>query len=160
MEICLVRHAIAEERGARFPDDSLRPLTGAGAVKMRVAAQGLQTLVVPEIILTSPYVRARQTAEILGEYMSVAVQVEATLASPDYAGTFEAALRTKAGRVLCVGHEPWLSGLLSWLLAGEEGLEVTFRKGAAALVTVARTPASGVLEWLLQPSQLRALAGR
>ena len=67
MEVFLVRHAIAHERNRRrWPDDSLRPLTAAGAQKFRKAARGLGAcLPSAAVLLTSPYVRARETAAIL-----------------------------------------------------------------------------------------------
>ena len=58
MKLLLVRHAIAEERGPRYPDDSLRPLTAAGIEKMREATAGIERLVRPNRILTSPFTRA------------------------------------------------------------------------------------------------------
>ena len=63
MELCLVRHAIAVDRGTPgYEDDSLRPLTSRGRDRMRVAAQGLRSFFTPEAILTSPLLRAKQTA--------------------------------------------------------------------------------------------------
>src|SRR5512132_2307889 len=65
-ELYLVRHGVAEERGDAWPDDSKRPLTDDGMARMRKAARGLARLGVGlDLVLTSPLVRARQTAEIL-----------------------------------------------------------------------------------------------
>ena len=62
----LVRLAIAEERGAAWPDDAKRPLTADGAKRWRREAAGLAALDArPDLILTSPYARARQTADLL-----------------------------------------------------------------------------------------------
>ena len=67
MELYILRHAIAVERGSPgFEEDSTRPLTPAGEGKMRQIAKGMRALSVdPDLILSSPYVRARQTAEIV-----------------------------------------------------------------------------------------------
>src|SRR5262245_41820779 len=71
-EIYVVRHAIAEMRGEAWPDDSKRPLSEAGILRMRKNARGLLRLGVEiDVILTSPLVRARQTAEILAATFDV-----------------------------------------------------------------------------------------
>src|SRR4026207_2510595 len=69
MNIYLIRHAIAVEAGTpEYEQDSERPLTEKGRKKMRQIARGLRTLGVElDLILSSPYVRARETAEILAE---------------------------------------------------------------------------------------------
>ena len=65
-ELYLVRHGLAEERGDAWPDDTKRPLTDEGISRMRKGARGLARLGLSvEVVLTSPLVRARQTAEIL-----------------------------------------------------------------------------------------------
>src|SRR4030095_12916268 len=65
-ELYLVRHAIAEERGEKWPDDGKRPLTPDGMTRMRKTARGLERLgVTVDVILSSPLVRTRQTADIL-----------------------------------------------------------------------------------------------
>jgi hypothetical protein len=64
----IVRHAIAEERGEAYPDDELRPLSAKGMAKFRKAAKGLAKFgVTVDHVLSSPLVRARQTADILVE---------------------------------------------------------------------------------------------
>ncbi len=66
----LVRHAIAAERGEQYPDDAKRPLTTQGMTRFRKAVRGLAELDVEvDLILTSPFVRARQTADILSEQL-------------------------------------------------------------------------------------------
>src|SRR5260370_34582850 len=65
-EIYLIRHGIAEERGDAWPDDAKRPLTEEGMARLRKAARGLTRAGVSiDLMLTSPLVRARQTAEII-----------------------------------------------------------------------------------------------
>lgn len=165
MEICLVRHAIAMERGtAGYEDDALRPLTARGKARMELAARGLHRLFTPEIIVTSPLIRARQTADILiAEYGLHKARVGEALATGDNARFLADLDDIDAGRVMLVGHEPHLSMTLSWLLAGDQSLVSTvFKKGAAGLASCTGKPRPGGcwLEWLLQPSALRAMAGQ
>jgi phosphohistidine phosphatase len=162
MEICLVRHAIAAERGAAYADDALRPLTAKGKTRMAEAARGLHTLFVPDVVLTSPLVRARQTADILlAEYGLHKARIAEALATGDNVQLLEDLADVDADRVALVGHEPHMSATLSWLLTGDEGaVSVEFRKGAAALVSSVAGPRGGgcVLEWVVQPGALRRMA--
>lgn len=163
MELCLVRHAIAGERGdPRWPDDRLRPLTERGIERMETAAAGLRLLFRPDIILTSPLVRARQTAEILAAALGVRMVEEAdALASGDDGLLFDHLAALGCERAIAVGHEPWMSATLANCLAGDgDAFRTDFRKGAAALASFAGAAAAGqgTLEWLLQPSTLRRLA--
>src|SRR5204862_5897048 len=65
-EIYLIRHGIAETRGDAWPDDAKRPLSEDGMSRMKKEARGLARLNVSfDVILTSPLVRTRQTAEIV-----------------------------------------------------------------------------------------------
>ena len=65
-ELYLIRHGVAEERGDAWPDDAKRPLTEDGIARMRKSARGLARLGVTfDVVLTSPLVRARQTADIV-----------------------------------------------------------------------------------------------
>jgi phosphohistidine phosphatase len=166
VDVYLVRHAIAEQRDVvRWPDDSQRPLTPEGAGRFRRAARGLRRIVPSvELVRSSPYIRAWQTAELLHEEAGW----PAPLACAPLAGhsaTAEAldALRLHADResVALVGHEPNLSWLASLLLAGAEGVvDLELKKGAAALLELASppTPGSALLRWSVSPKILRALA--
>src|SRR3954469_6440941 len=65
-ELYLIRHGLAEERGEAWPDDAKRPLTEEGISRLRKSARGLQRLgVAVDLVVTSPLVRTRQTAEIV-----------------------------------------------------------------------------------------------
>jgi phosphohistidine phosphatase len=159
-QLCLVRHAIAEERGQAWPDDRLRPLTREGKERMAGAAMGLSRLLAPEIILTSPLVRARQTAEIVqAVFPGVHVQVCDALA----AGSHQDLATATAGfdgDVIAVGHEPSISGALSWFLTASD-LAASFdvKKGSAHLLGFDGAPAAGHgwLLWSLPPRVLRDL---
>jgi len=128
---------------------------------MRDATAGLQQLFVPEAILTSPIVRAQQTADILGKAYNVTVEHCAALGRGEHAETIAAIRRQHVERCMVVGHEPWMSELLAYLTTGSaDGLGAVFKKGAAALVTFPGRfePGEGVLEWLVQPGALRMIA--
>ncbi|MBI2764642.1 MAG: histidine phosphatase family protein [Chloroflexi bacterium] len=161
MELCLVRHAIAEDRGPRWPDDSLRPLTAKGSERMAEAAAGLRQLFEPQLIVSSPYARALQTAEILVQaYGHKGLKISDSLATGEHGTLLRELERASGERVLVTGHEPYMSGLLSLLLTGDEDtIAATFKKGAAALVTFpgAAQAGAGTLEWLLQPNALRGV---
>lgn len=162
MEICLIRHAIAVERGSPgSEDDFKRQLTLQGRARMEEAASGLKRLFTPQLVLTSPLVRAVETAEILRKAYGLGKPRECeALATGDHDGVLAALEEADAGTVALVGHEPWTSELLSYLLTGERaGMAAVFKKGAAALVRSAADPAPGNcwLEWLVQPGALRRL---
>lgn len=172
LQLYLVRHAIAAPRGEDWPDDGMRPLTPEGMTRMRRAARGLASLGVQlEVILTSPLVRARQTADILAGASSSppAIAVVDALApgGTPVAVVAEIAKHGKKTEIALVGHEPGIGELAAHLLGGGPGLE--FKKGAVARIDVhglggsstsPLTPATsrtGTLRWFLPPRVLRAL---
>lgn len=161
-QLCLVRHAIAGEADPRhWPDDRLRPLTEEGIAKMREAVRGLAEIFGASAILTSPLVRARQTAEILMEAFDIEdLHLSDALASGDDRQLLADVEALGASKVFAVGHEPHMSRTLSNLLTGDpDCMSSVFKKGAAALVTFPGrlAPGEAYLDWLLQPAALRAL---
>lgn len=164
MQLCLVRHAVAGNRGPAWPDDSKRPLTPAGRQRFITAAAGLKLLFAPALVISSPYTRAMQTADILVEANGLAgLHIEESLATGDHAALVRALARRGGDRIALVGHEPHMTALLSLLVTGDEGvLNTGFKKGGAALVSFTGGPqvGAGHLEWLVQPSALRAIAGK
>ncbi len=164
MDVYLVRHAIAHERSrAQWPKDALRPLTAAGKQRFRKAARGLaRVLPKSALLLTSPFVRARDTALILASVAKLRAPVEAAeLASGMPArAAFELLRSRKKAAIVLVGHEPNLSIFLSAALAGPSAsLKIEFKKGGAACVefTGAIQPGHATLKWLMPPRTLRAL---
>jgi phosphohistidine phosphatase len=164
MRVFLVRHAIAHERNrTRWPNDSLRPLTSAGIEKFRKAARGLaEWLPKSAVMLTSPFVRARETAAILAENRGGAKPVECSQlgANQPVSKAFELLRSRKEKSVVLVGHEPYLSNLLSAALAGSHPqLRIDFKKGGAACIEFASRiePGRATLQWMLPPRMLRAL---
>jgi phosphohistidine phosphatase len=161
----LVRHAIAEERGPAWPDDSQRPLTAEGAKRWRREATGLVAIDArPDLILTSPFTRARQTADLLAAAFAKKPKVMelAALKPGVKARDVLRALQQPEGRIdslALVGHEPDLGELAALLVGFKTAPE--FKKGGVARIDVAILPppaGSGQLHSWLTPKILRALS--
>ena len=161
MRLIIIRHAIAVPHGTPGIPDEDRPLTPEGEQKFREAAKGLASLVDrPDALLTSPWLRARQTAAIAAAAWGRLEPVEtAALAS----GSLEEQAAVldhypDTATVAVVGHEPWVSELLARLLGSGQEERLTFKKGGAALVEVpGRLSGGGQLAWFLPPKVLRKL---
>ena len=163
MELIIVRHAIAFERSARrWPDDGERPLSPRGVQRARQAAAGLKRLTqCPVRVLTSPLLRARQSAEILTRCAGWPAAVPCLLLAPG--GSPERLLALLAGlrgaRIAVVGHQPDLGRLLAACLPGETAAAAfRLKKMSVALVRFSghARAARGTLEWLAPPRLLRA----
>jgi phosphohistidine phosphatase len=164
VDLYLVRHAIAEPRDhARWPDDSQRPLSPEGAELFRLAARGLQRMGIEvEAVLSSSYVRAWRTAELLAEEAgwpapTSAPELEAT-SSPSAA--LELAGSRPESLLALVGHEPDLSQLTSLTLTGDpHAVALQFKKGGVACLRFRGAPAAGraELRWSASPKILRQL---
>jgi phosphohistidine phosphatase len=159
--VYVVRHATAEERGPAWPDDTLRPLTERGHRRFSKAAAGFASLEgAPGRILTSPLVRARQTAELLSQATDDApIETLDTLSPGQPAAATLVKLRRMHGdRVALVGHEPDLGQLAAELLGASRPLP--FKKGGICRIDVEWHGASaeGTLVWFLPPAALRRLA--
>jgi phosphohistidine phosphatase len=167
MRLLIVRHADAGDREdwekSGRPDEQ-RPLSEKGIERMRAAVKGLVELVPDvEVIVTSPYVRAAQTAEIVFAVYAGKPKQETskTLEPEEQPDRFVAWLRgRKEETVAAVGHEPHLSTLVTWLMCGEASSQVDLKKGAACLLELDGQPRKGeaVLLWLMGPKQLARLA--
>jgi phosphohistidine phosphatase len=166
MQLVFLRHGIAIDReDPECPADAERPLTRKGEKRTRAAAEGLRALgVAPETILTSSYLRARQTAAIAASALGVAperIHVVAAM-TPDAApGPLFAALTRHAGSatVLVAGHAPHLDLALRFALDREDVPLWSLKKAGAACVELERPGRpGGRLLWLLEPSTLRAIA--
>jgi len=168
MNLYLMRHGIAVAADdPTMTHDSERPLTGKGVRRMRRAARGLRRLEIPfDGILTSPVLRARQSAEIVATALGLESRLEAVSSlAPE--STVELLLSGLARyhdreQLLMVGHEPLLSKTISSLLGAGHGLEIDLRKGSLCQIEIDGLPPSspGILHWLLTPKQLRLLGTR
>lgn len=164
-EVILVRHAIAHERNrVRWPNDALRPLTTAGIRKFRKGASGL-TRCLPKgaVLLTSPYVRARETAAILADALGRGKAIECSeLSSGEpVQSSFDLLRKRREDALVLVGHEPNLSNFLAAALCGPGGrMKTEFKKGGAACIEFNSRiePGRATLKWILPPKVLRTLA--
>jgi phosphohistidine phosphatase len=164
MDLLIVRHAIAFERDRhRWREDAERPLSPAGIRRARKAAAGLKELTKPpQRVLTSPLVRARQTAQILTEIAGWPTADEAPELAPGEPAMPVLSLLAKDRSKLTavIGHQPGLGHLLAACLIGGGGaLPIEMKKNAVACVSFEGAPRAGhaALKWLATPRMLRAL---
>jgi phosphohistidine phosphatase len=160
MELYLIRHAEAEDSPPKG-GDAERRLTPAGRHDFARVVAGLRKLD-PELtrILTSPLIRARQTAEILQEQLPGPRPEEWALLAPG--GSLERLLqqlREAGDSVALVGHEPGLGRLVSLAVGGRAGDGTPLRKGGVARISFdsAPKPGGGRLLWFLAPRLLRRI---
>ena len=164
MQLYVFRHGIAEPRRVDRPDTD-RPLSPLGIERTLAAANGLARFADrPNVILTSPKDRARQSAGILGDLFDLAPEIVSVLAD-GLAGDVIHMLRQRdEDRVMIVGHEPILSEIIESLCT-QKSLPgfIELKKASCALVDAPLhpedAPRPGVLKWLLPPRALRGLGG-
>lgn len=157
MEIYLLRHAMAEEAGAGQADAG-RALTAEGRDKLRkVLKRAGQAQVAPTLILSSPYRRAIETAEIAAKVLAYEGQVAHTKALVPEASPHDLwdeirAHRGEAG-ILLASHEPLMSSAAAFLL-GCPALQVDMKKAALVRIDCERFGGEprGVLKWMLTPA--------
>lgn len=155
MELYFFRHGLAvENMGSKMPDAN-RPLTERGIARTRSSAKTLKALgLKPVALYSSPLLRARQTAVILGAALGVAVQIRQEVAPGFDESAAELLLRgvDHNGEVMFVGHEPSLSMTVRGIIGGGD---LTLKKGGLARVHVTGVnPLRGELVWLLAPKTL------
>jgi phosphohistidine phosphatase len=160
MKLYILRHGEAADHGdPRYPNDADRPLTTKGAQRTKTLAHALRQWDVSfDVILSSPLVRARETAEIIERGLRLHSRVELSdhlAPSAAYArliARFDE-FRPEPKSVLLVGHEPHLSGLISLLCTGREDLGLTLKKGGLCRLEIQhlRDGRCATLEWLLAP---------
>jgi phosphohistidine phosphatase len=168
VNIYLLRHGLAEERAPSGPGrDADRRLTPKGKRKVWRVAAAMEALGLRfDAILSSPYVRARETAEIVAEAFNLAGALSFVSALTP-GGSHEMLVRAlrelkpRPEAVLLVGHEPHLSEFASLLVSGSaRGVLVLKKAGLCKLFTDSLTAGRcAVLEYLLTPKQLE-LMGR
>jgi phosphohistidine phosphatase len=157
MLLHLLRHADAGDPEAWTGPDSARPLSDKGRKQSKrlgdhLAAIGFEA----DAFITSPKIRAAQTAEIAAEALGGKVTIDERLAGRLAIDSLDAVLADAGdpGRVVVVGHDPDFSELLSELV----GTELDMKKGAFARVEIERPlrAGAGTLRWLLPPDSLRS----
>jgi phosphohistidine phosphatase len=166
MELYLLRHGIAVVRDdLDYERDAERPLTSKGKRQLRQIADAMKTLGLRfDLILSSPYVRAQQTAEIVAKALKRQKQLK--LSDELIPGGNPRALiqqlsanYPKADAVLLVGHEPYLSRLIGLLITGETHLGMDLKKGGLCKLEIEKLSYShcATLAWLLTPKQMRLM---
>ena len=163
LELYLIRHGVAAERGSDYPDDSKRPLTSEGIAKLRREAKALVALGVDfDQIISSPLVRTKQTADVFAQSLPSNPPV-ATSDSLAPAGTPTAVFQElskhmRKGRIALVGHEPNIGELAARLIGARHPIE--FKKGAICRIDFEVLPpkGQGMLCWFVTPRILRKLA--
>jgi len=167
MNLFVLRHGLAVEPGSvGFAKDSDRPLTPKGERKLWKIGDSLEDLDVEfDWILSSPYLRARQTAEIVAETLNLRKKLEfceALTPGGSPIKLIEVINREKPApeNILLVGHEPYLSELISLLISGSAEIPITMKKGGLCKLAVdsLRHGRCACLEWLLTPKQMCLMA--
>jgi len=166
MRVYLLRHGPAGSRDAsRWPDDSVRPLSPKGRERTEQAVHGLARLETePTLILTSPLVRAEQTAKLLRSAYPKPVQIE-KLDALAPGGSYRAVIQrlgeaSANDAIILVGHEPDLGKLAGVLVFGAPASSLPLKKaGACSIMFNAEVRAgAGHLHWFITPRVLRRLA--
>ena len=156
MEIYILRHGIAEDGHAGQPD-SERALTAEGKKKLRAILKvAREAGVAPALLMTSPYRRAVQTAQVAAEVLGFQGDLLRTKSlepnSSPRAVWDEIRVHKDQARILLCGHEPLFSHLTAYLL-GCMDLQIDFKKGAIVCLEIDRFPPEphGILKWVLTP---------
>jgi phosphohistidine phosphatase len=165
MRLYLFRHgeALAKDDPS-VPTDADRPLVAEGVKRTRQAAEGIRSMNIPfDAVFTSPWLRARQTAQAACETLGIAqrLQVMEELAGDR---TIEAVMNalvkySQLENVMLVGHNPLLSDLAAYLLCHSTSMQIDLKKSGMCAVEVTRIPPRdpGTLLWMMTAKQLRAI---
>jgi phosphohistidine phosphatase len=159
MELYILRHGLAADKDdPKYPNDEDRPLTDEGEKKTLKVARRMKELGLAfNLILSSPLVRARQTAEITASVLGCKSKLKFTAnLSPNGGKKALLSELNRPARVLLVGHEPYLTELMSILLTGKTGLRIDLKKGGLCKLEAAavRYGQCATLGWLAPPRLL------
>jgi len=163
MLLYLVRHGIAMDReDPNCPPDTERPLTPRGMKRTHAAALGLLAMKVkPDAVLTSPWLRSVQTAEIFCEVIGFSskqiIRSDALKGTSTPTDLLRDLSKLKAKEVLCVGHEPHLHLVIAQILHASARITELKKAGVACLELERISPPQGQLLALYPPSTLRLL---
>ena len=159
MELWLLRHAEPEERAESGKDEDRR-LTAAGLAQARAAGRGIAAVSDGlRLVLTSPYLRARQTAEPVARALHVALRATSALEPDRDPGAVLSEIEaTGEESLLLVGHAPLLGHLLGLLITGDHGADVPLAKASAAWLSLGGNPGRARLRALLPFAILERLA--
>ena len=161
-QLFLIRHGVAEERGDAWPDDAKRPLSEDGIERFRKSARGLARLDVwIDVVLTSPLVRARQTADIVASAFDPRpsiITIDSLAPGGSYASLVaDLEKHGRKTRIALVGHEPGIGELGARLIGSRHSFE--FKKGAVCRIDVDEIPpvGPGDLRWFLTPKAMASI---
>jgi len=167
IRVYLMRHGAAVAPGThRSGPDSDRPLTQKGIEKTRAAALGLKALgLEPTALVSSPYRRALQTAEIVAQAFGIPAEkirrTEALTPASKPSALIQELAHYRAREVLCFGHAPNMDLVIAYVLGTRAPVTALKKSGVACLELPAATgvlAGRGTLVWMLPPKVLRSLA--
>lgn len=167
MNLYILRHGLAGQPGAHgMAKDADRPLTAEGKQKLRKIAAAMKALDLSfDLILSSPYARARETADIVAAAFNARKELECSdtltpSGSPRELIRLLNHRKPQPESLLLVGHEPYLSTLISLLVAGVGDLSIVLKKGGLCKLAAEslRPGRCATLEWLLTPKQMLLMA--
>jgi phosphohistidine phosphatase len=161
LELYIIRHGLAGKSLEGDVEDNERPLKKKGKEKMKDVAKGLKKRNIRfDMVLTSPLLRALESAEIVNEYCGSTKEVTVTdLLKPDasYQKLSKYLNKLKEPeRVAIVGHEPFLSGFASYCLTNSKNSFFKLEKSGVLKLEIDEVimPQRCVLSWLMEPSQM------
>ena len=162
IDLYLIRHASADERGPAYPDDSKRPLIAKGHKQAKALAKVLEICNIKlDRLFSSPYTRAAQTAEPLSAALKKGQRIQYldALADSHYPQLLVDIGEWTLDRdstIALVGHEPYMSELASHLLTGNEAtVEIQFKKAAMMHLSGVLEPGEMSLQAFLPASVYR-----
>jgi phosphohistidine phosphatase len=165
MKLYLLRHGIAVDRiGGEIKSDWERPLTKEGQEETKAVALGLRKIGVrTDLIVSSPLIRAKQTAQIIMEVLAKdsEMQISEALAPGGLVSDLYKFLNSfrQKENIFFVGHEPDIGRLAGTLLWTGPELHMPFKKAGICRIDIVDIPPSspGVLKWFLNPKILCSL---
>jgi phosphohistidine phosphatase len=165
MDLFILRHGEAGKRIAPGHNDARRPLTVAGEEEITEIAEALERIGIRfDIILTSPLKRAYQTADIVAkEFKAQKKMQKLQELSPEgnrFAFYQKLSSFKEGTSILVVGHNPYLSEMVSEMFADEKYGRIDIKKGGIVRirVTSATPKLKGELRWLITPRLLRLMS--
>ena len=163
MKLHIFRHGIAIDRDdPAAPPEEDRFLTPKGIARTQAAAQGLRSLgIKPDLILTSPLLRAKQTAEIACEALGYPVkklkQTDALKSEAKPAELFDELSGLKAEEVMCVGHAPNVDNVIAFAIGSRSPVTELKKAGLATIEIESFSPPRGKIVGIYSSKALRLL---
>lgn len=165
MDIFILRHGKAEERSQNITSDAKRRLTEVGKRDLECIGKAIKNLEVEfDYVVSSPLVRAKQTAEIALKHVkskkkSITIWNELKPEINVTQTIKKLATMRPTSSVLLVGHEPHLTNLISKIISGTESVDISLKKGGFVHIrgSSQKTQVLGSLRSIMTPKQLKKL---